>query len=611
MELTRENAREIYCLPVRQAKQYLPEIFRRLRKPAEQQQDWVQDYVAWLRQKFLQYCMSCFCVPRGWDAFAEACVEAGVWETFMELALQPINYTCWIAIFNALDALCYLCTVSTLKQRRILFERCVKCNALDTLVKMIWGHNYNLHKYIAIRVLRAVASDLFLPEILSPESAADLQMRQPVETWQIAIMTNRLTVPRPMGVAYGQRWYGMAQELAMFAAYGILSRYPLHSRQYYLDVLKARPVIVDLLLDVAALPQPVAYPEVQIDQLVCLSASETLALLFQFPRRTIPGVQLPVPDEGKNELYEEYKATIEALKILTSRPSWASREDFPTMGYILNNFFRKISRVVTDYYGVPPNENTTKMIYDSRGQSRNSMLRLISAITHLDNISDGELISFLRVAYLASQGSLKKSLENFVPRSHREICEQSERTTDAYRKAVWANVADYPSEPTCIVPEQAISGPVALLRLLTILAERGVLDEIPKWTSVPVGTVPGTELKQVQQITSLEVIQKLLPLVVRRVTIARDKVREWVVSPKPGDGHMARAHSLPPAELAVSLFTFNEATKGRWELGKRSSRENTRPSPLSENSALPTWMLLASIIGGVVCAYALYRRYPS
>ncbi|EKM48435.1 uncharacterized protein PHACADRAFT_214799 [Phanerochaete carnosa HHB-10118-sp] len=552
MELTRENAREIYCLPVRQAKQYLPEIFRRLRKPAEQQQDWVQDYVAWLRQKFLQYCMSCFGVPRGWDAFAEACVEAGVWETFTELALQPINYACWIAIFNALDALCYLCTVSTLKQRRILFERCVKCNALDTLVKMIREHNYNLRKYIAIRVLRAVASDLFLPEILSPETAADLveflaswtrddetrwmeQMRQPVETWQIAIMTNRLTVPRPMGVAYGQRWYGMTQELAMFAAYGILSRYPLHSRQYCLDVLKARPVIVDLLLDVAALPRPVAYPEVQIDQL----ASETLALLFQFPRRTIPGVQLPVPDEGNNELYEEYKATIEALKILTSRPSWvqriltASREDFPSMGYILNSSFRKISRVVTDYYGVPPNENTTKMIYDSRGQSRNSMLRLISAITHLDNISDGELISFLRVAYLASQGSLKKSLENFVPRSHRETCEQSERTTDAYRKAVWANVADYPSEPTCIVPEQAISGPVALLRLLTILAERGVLDEIPKWTSLPVGTVPGTELKQVQQITSLEVIQKLLPLVVRRVTIARDKVREWVVSPKP------------------------------------------------------------------------------
>lgn len=148
----------------------------------------------------------------------------------MELALQPFNEACWVAIFNALDALCYLCTVSTLKQRRILFERCIKCNALDTLMKvwfsvalyaricthmhalqMIREHNYNLHKYIAVRVLRSLTSDLFLPEVLSPETAAELvellalwtrddetrwmeQMRQPVETWQIAIMTNRLTV---------------------------------------------------------------------------------------------------------------------------------------------------------------------------------------------------------------------------------------------------------------------------------------------------------------------------------------------------------------------------------------------------------------------------------
>lgn len=39
----------------------------------------------------------------------------------------------------------------------------------------------------------------------------------------------------------------------------------------------------------------------------------------------VPGAQLPVPDEGKDELCEEYKATIEALKILTSRPSWVQR----------------------------------------------------------------------------------------------------------------------------------------------------------------------------------------------------------------------------------------------------------------------------------------------
>ena len=201
------------------------------------------------------------------------------------------------------------------------------------------------------------------------------------------------------------------------------------------------------------------------------------------------------------------------------------------------------------------------------------MLRLISAVTYLDSVTDSELVSFLRVAYLASQGSLRKSREKFVPRNYRETCEHSERTTDAYRKTIWANVTDHPSDPTCIIPAQAIAGPIALLRLLTVLAERGVLDKIPSWTSVPAGTSPDTELRQVQQITSSEVIQKLLPLVVRRVGIARESVREWVMSPKPGDGHMARAHYLPPMELAASLLAFNTATKGRWMDAMRGAKK--------------------------------------
>lgn len=98
--------------------------------------------------------MSCFGVPRGWDAFEEACVEAEVWETFMELALQPEVENCWIAIFNALDSLCYLSNVSTLKQRRLLFERCVKCNALDTLMKVssrgaVYAHTLTPNSFFA------------------------------------------------------------------------------------------------------------------------------------------------------------------------------------------------------------------------------------------------------------------------------------------------------------------------------------------------------------------------------------------------------------------------------------------------------------------------------
>lgn len=82
---------------------------------------------------------------------------------------------------------------------------------------MIKDYNHNLHKYIAMRVLRSLASDMFLPEILSPEKAAELaeflirwtlydetrwmeQMRKPAETWQVGVMTNRLLV-RPLHIS--------------------------------------------------------------------------------------------------------------------------------------------------------------------------------------------------------------------------------------------------------------------------------------------------------------------------------------------------------------------------------------------------------------------------
>lgn len=565
LPLAEQNAREIFDLPVSQAKQYLPEIFRRIRKATEQPGTWVQNYVAWLRQKHLKYYMSCFGLPTGWDAFGQACVETDMIESFMELALQTDREGCWIAIFNSLDAMCYLITVSTIPQRRIIFERCVKCNALDTLTKMIKGHRLNLHKYIAMRVLRALASDLFLPEILPADKAAELveflitwtrddksrwlqQVRTPAESWQVGVMTNRLLVPNYVSEAYGARWYGMTQEFAMFAAYGALSRYPLHSRKYYLDVLKLSPGIIDALFDVAALPRPAAYPECQIDQL----ASETLALFCEFPRKIIPGADVPVPEDIKPELDSEYQSTMEALKILTRRPNWVQRilAVFTRLdGETYADINRKLSLVATDYYGVQPDENTTKMIFESRGHSRGSMLRLISAVTYLDDISDGELLSFLRVAYLASQSSLKKTWENFVPRNLRETCEHSERTTDAYRKVIWSNANDHPSDPACIVPEQAITGPIALLRLLTVLARRGILEEVPKWTTLPAGTAPGTDLRQVQQITSPEVIQKLLPLVVRRTTISREKVREWVTISKPGK-RPPGARALPAARRA-------------------------------------------------------------
>lgn len=53
----------------------------------------------------------------------------------------------------------------------------------------------------------------------------------------------------------------------MFALHGLLCRSPAPPRQYYLDIIKAKPEIIDLLLDCTLMPRPPWYPETQSDSL--------------------------------------------------------------------------------------------------------------------------------------------------------------------------------------------------------------------------------------------------------------------------------------------------------------------------------------------------------
>ena len=187
------------------------------------------------------------------------------------------------------------------------------------------------------------------------------------------------------------------------------------------------------------------------------------------------------------------------------------------------------------------------------------MLHLISCVTYLDSVTDGELVSFLRASYMATQSSLKLSLQRVSPRTHRETCEHGERNTEIYRKAIWAghmNRTDI--DPTCAVPEMPFSGSVALLRILTVLAQRGTLDQIPSWTSLPADVAPFTDLRQVQQITSPAVIKKLLPLVLKLVVLWRERTRLLVAR----DKYMARVRYLQIAQLAEGIYSFRAAAKG-------------------------------------------------
>lgn len=54
-------------------------------------------------------------------------------------------------------------------------------------------------------------------------------------------------------------------------------------------------------------------------------ASESLALIFQFPRYMVPGIKPSLSGEVKEDWEKDYDDTVAAYKILTSRPRWRAR----------------------------------------------------------------------------------------------------------------------------------------------------------------------------------------------------------------------------------------------------------------------------------------------
>ena len=189
-------------------------------------------------------------------------------------------------------------------------------------------------------------------------------------------------------------------------------------------------------------------------------------------------------------------------------------------------------------------------------------------MTQLPDIQTHDVVSFLRIAYLATKkgNAFAADLANFATGSLQAFQEHAEWVAAILRSplscAHWGELGVNVEAP-CQIPEIAISGPTALLSLLTVLARRGLLDKIPSWTTVPAESVPGTNLIQVQQITSAAVTKKLLPLILKRVIAQRENTRRYI----PSKPYVARSDYCHVAALAAALVAFDGATNGNQRAG--------------------------------------------
>ena len=203
-------------------------------------------------------------------------------------------------------------------------------------------------------------------------------------------------------------------------------------------------------------------------------------------------------------------------------------------------------------------------------------MRTVISLTYLpESLPDFFAFTFLPIAYACSQKV--PQLED-VPVNIQDIntLNQSiERRQEVARKPHWVAV-EVPIDPnySSILYREEFAGPIAFLRLLLLLSERGLLSKIPSWSAIPschgddVG--PGMKkpsLSRLKQITSLTVIRKFVLMSIKRVKELREvHGRKEVQEGKHGDARWSYACG---SELSAAIIAFLESPEAATELKTR------------------------------------------
>ena len=136
---------------------------------------------------------------------------------------------------------------------------------------------------------------------------------------------------------------------------------------------------------------------------------------------------------------------------------------------------------------------------------------------------------------------------------------------------------DTPDYSSVLYGEE-FAGPIAFLRLLLLLSERGLLSEIPSWSAIPPcdsdAVQPGMKnpsLSQLKQITSPAVVRKFVSMSLKRVKELREVRGRSEV--EDGKLHDARWSYACGSELSAAIVAFLESTGASTELKSKFSDE--------------------------------------
>ncbi|KAK7685472.1 hypothetical protein QCA50_011336 [Cerrena zonata] len=515
----------------------------------------------------------------GWTRVQQIFVDCGIIETLLhytqhESSTQDRD----LAGYHALDCIQHFILAGSTAERCQLFEQLMAHNFLGVCIDKIDNSPLIVHRGAAANCLRFCINHCPLAKSLSAARTAEAlekfcqwtilgsdrdaeELQRPDKIWQTQLLSGQLMLPR-YATKYARRISGMKAEHYMFGSHALLCRSPPPSREFILDVVTHRPNIFDLFFECGLTPRPPWYPETDVDS----AAIEILALLMQFPLTTIPCLDIPLEGNHKDEYKSDVDTSIKIIQVFVSRPNWAQRLIDVWSKYEHEEIAiveRLLSRVSQDWYAAaPPEDDAIVEVMERRGTIRIATLRIIANATYANEIKDSDLLSLARIAYLACQ-KVKSQEEVMISADPDDICVWQERNQEILRVPL-AGTDREDVDEVALIPREATIGPIALIRVLTCLAERGLLDQSQSWTQLPEGTSPSVTLANLKQITSPPIIKKILTIAVKRASAYREIGRQRVQS---NAYHRALLAYVPAAELSCCLLEFDRVT------GRKYSRE--------------------------------------
>ncbi|EIW84757.1 hypothetical protein CONPUDRAFT_162108 [Coniophora puteana RWD-64-598 SS2] len=487
---------------------------------------------------------------------------------------------------HALWGLCDLMRMGNASERREVLQSMLQEGIVNLRLELL-RHLLCVMQQTAFKVIRSLSTKSFLGEYVTPATVAEIteavsvciytgpdrivnQVLDPETTWQSPMLLERPTTPytSQMGtencVKDCTRSHSMCQESVAWIMHGILRTSPPQPPEFCFEILRKRPRILDNLFDCAILERPAMYPETLIAQIAC----ETLALLFRWPDHVVPDVNGP---SDKGFIVHSWKAMSQALTILTSRPDWVDmiievwmhdqEEDMQRVRRQWDNMFVDHRPMVTQ------KDRDFNLLLKKREIVRLCLLRVITTLTHaadVCSISNSQIESFLHIAYsgcLKVGGTVLDGDPSVVIEDPQELFRQPEWT-------VLTN-ADFES-PLYIAPEYVL-GPTALVRLYSVLAQRGALDDIQVLQKPPNGLSSFTSLRHIQQITHPNIIRRVISISQLCVEMRLDQGRQRFAAIENNSVEIrdACAMFMSAAELAAALIAFdtslvsNDKSKGK------------------------------------------------